>query len=959
MSRRKFFQLITVATLLLITLTWSSALACPPTLGKGSRGVDIQSTPWGSVLSQVSSPGSVAASTPLNAAMSDAGDVRINEVMFYPDTGGYEWVELKNNGPASVNISGYSITDEDGNWYRIPDGLPDVPGGAFVVVIFDGLGSDNDDYDFSDNVATLHTPAGLVDVFEDDADQCALYSVSHFIYLPIVLKNYTGPTLPEPVPSTGVFVPPIVSFVAWGGPPGTEAGRASAAGIWETDWYVSLARGLGEESLDVWLAANESIGLLPGSQTSYADDWTLFLVGEVTQGGENLFPIISWYYPAAGATVDSATFAISWNAVAGATGYRFQMDDNADFSSPTEDTILSEPAYVPTSPVPEGTYYWRVKVIFEGGESSWSSGVEINSLTLPSPPGSSVEALQASYKVLGIAWQLQHKDTNMLCLDGDPETGNFAWDAPHTGRGIHGRNYCVRASVSMIASYYGGQLSQDRISYETFKGGPPEGDLGHDVPFTGAQARASLSWALGTNVPAQFGKPTFDQIKAWIDADRPMRAVIPGHSRVIDGYFEFSILGTTWQFLHILDPWDRAKWVNYADDDITYVQVCPAGAGGAPNVRSDEDMDGDGIADTIDDSDGDGICDFDERNRFRGNLRNLNANDPDSDDDLVPDKLDMREYLFDNAGNYSRRTPDIDGDGDRKETDSDNDNFWDVGSIDGCEDTNQNGRFEPGLGETNNFDPTDEKECPAPLVDITSPASGSSDDDCVITLEGTIHSETDLSSASVLVTSGPQSNRFDLAWSGSTPDYSFSQETPLFSGDNLIMVTAVNQFGSGSAHIYVECTMVVRDIHVQLYWPLLGADVDLHFIRPGGTYWSIPDDCHWRNMNPDWGVPGDPTDDPELDVDCITTCTLENIVLSRPVTGTYSVKVHYYSDHGRGPTNPTVRVWVQGERYDFGPHYMTNDQVWSVCTIEWPSKVVTPGGLVTSQSPDKARSSQK
>jgi len=909
---------------------------------------------WRPALSQASSPGNVAASKPLNTATSGTGQVRINEVMFYPDTGGYEWVELKNDSSSPINISGYGITDEDGNWYSIPDALPDVPGGAFVVVIFDGAGSGSDDYDLSDNVATLHTPPGLVNIFEDNADQCALYSISHFIYLPLVLKNYSGPTPPEPVPSTGVFVPPIVAFVAWGGPPGAEAGRASAAGIWGTDWYVSLARGLGDISPETALAPGESIGLPPGSETSLPDDWAIFLEGEATPGSENQVPIITWYTPAAGATVGSESFAIAWNGVPGATGYRFQLDNNSDFSSPTEDTILSEPSYVPTSPVPEGTYYWRVKVILEGDESPWSSGVEIRSLTLPSPPTSSIKPAELSYKVLGITWQLQHKDTNMVCLDGDPETGNASWDAPHTNTGIHGRMYCVRASVSMMASYYGGHLSQDRISYELFKGGPPEKDLGHNVGVAAPPDPAEtdlLSWALGVNVPVQVGKPTFAQIKTWIDADRPIMARIPGHMRVIDGYFEFDLLATTWQFISLLDPGSRAQWKNYPDDNIAHVWVGPAGAGGAPNVRSDEDVDTDGIVDTIDDSDGDGICDFDEINRFRGNLFNLDPNNPDSDGDLVPDKLDMREYLFDNAGNYSRRNPDIDGDGDRKETDPDNDNFWDVGSIDGCEDTNRNGRLD--AGETSNFDPTEgnEKECPAPIVDITSPASGSSDDDCVITLEGTINSETDLTSASVLVTSGPQSNRFDLAWSGSAPDYSFSQEIPLFSGDNLIMVTAVNQFGSASDHIYVECTMVIRDIHVQLYWPLLGSDVDLHLIRPGGTYWSIPDDCHWRNMNPDWGVPGDPTDDPELDIDCITSCTLENIVLSRPVTGTYSVKVHYYSDHDLGPTTASVRVWVQGVRHDFAA-YLVDGQVWSVCTIDWPSKVVTPGGLVTFQLPE-------
>lgn len=847
MSRRKFFQLITVATLLLITLTLSPTLASPPTLGEGSPGVGIQSAPWEPVLCRVSSPGRVAASAPLSATTDSTGDIRINEVMFYPDTGGNEWVELKNTGSAPVNISGYSITDEDGNMYRIPDALPDVPGGAFVVVTFDGAGSGSDDYDFSDNVATLHTPPGLVDIFEDDADQCALYNViySIYVYLPLVLKNYVSWNPPVPEPPSDFPTPPIVAFVAWGAEPGGDAGNASVAGIWSEGWYVSLARGLGEESSEASLVPNESIGLLPDSETGHPDDWTLFQAGEVTQGGQNSSPVISWYYPAPGATVDSETFTISWNAVHGATGYRFQMDDNIDFSSPTVDTTLTEPAYIPTSPVPEGTYYWRVKVVSDGSESSWSPGVEIHSLTLPSPRGSSLHPAQLSDKVLGITWQLQHKDTNMLCLDGDAETGNEPWNAPHSVRGTHGRNYCVRASVSMIASYYGGNLSQDRITYETFKGGGPEGDLGHDVPFTGVQARASLSWALGTNVPAQFGKPTFAQIKAWIDADRPMRAVIPGHSRALDGYLEFDIGITSWQFLHILDPWDRAKWVSYADDNIIYVQVGPAGTRGAPNVRSDEDVDSDGTADTMDDSDGDGVCDFDESNRF-----SLVPNDSDSDDDLVQDQADIREYVFDATVNFSPRNPDIDGDGKRKELDPDNDYAANDGTMDGCEDSDQDGKYESDLGETDNFKPSDDKT-----------------------------------------------------------------------------------------------------LHIRLTWPQLGSDVDLHLIKPGAAMWS-GGDCYYGNLHPDWGIPGT-CGDPTLDVDCITQCTVENIRLDKLESGTYSIKLHYYWDHDLGPTSPRVTMWVQQTRYDFGPRQMTDDQVWDVCTVEWPSMVVTSGGLVTSQSSEE------
>ncbi len=49
--------------------------------------------------------------------------------MFAPAAGGHEWVELKNGGGAPVALAGYRVTDEDGNWYHIPAGLPPVPQG--------------------------------------------------------------------------------------------------------------------------------------------------------------------------------------------------------------------------------------------------------------------------------------------------------------------------------------------------------------------------------------------------------------------------------------------------------------------------------------------------------------------------------------------------------------------------------------------------------------------------------------------------------------------------------------------------------------------------------------------------------------------------------------------------------------------------------------------------------------
>jgi formylglycine-generating enzyme required for sulfatase activity len=615
--------------------------------------------------------------------------------MFYPSPGEYEWLELKNSGTASIDIHGYSLTDEDGNWYRIPDALSIVPAGAFVIVVFDGLGAASDDYDFGDTLATLHSQPGLVNIFEDDADQAALVPFSLVIYLPIITRPDIGTPVNPPIPDGT----PIVSFVAWGADPGNAAQNAAQAGIWPQGLYIDLSVVAETSTPDI--APGRTLGLLPNSQSAYPGDWIYYQLIEASLGAENPVPGISNFDPPSGAVIDSDTFAIGWEFIQGAESYQFQMDNNGNFSSPEYDLILPEPAFIPSSPVPEGQYYWRVKVMRGSTTSLWSASVEINSLAYP---GSLSAAASSTPNPLGITWQAQGKDTKMLCLAGDDEGGNYSWDAPHTtttppARSSHGSHACGRASVSMLASYYGGHLSQDRIAYHDYQGG--ENDLGHGL--TNKDINQTLQWA---NIPTarMSGKPTFQDIVAWIDAGSPLISLRPGHFRVIDGYRTFQHNSQTIQEIHLLDPWTRDRWVSYATDDTQVVWVGPAAAGGAPNVRSDESS-------VSTDSDLDGIVDFDEINRF-----GLNQNYADSDGDVIPDKADLREAVFDNLGLFTPKARDIDQDGFSKEKDLDNDND---GMRDGCEDANRNGMYEPNLSETSNFDANSKNQCspiPAEMV---------------------------------------------------------------------------------------------------------------------------------------------------------------------------------------------------------------------------------------------------
>ena len=877
--------------------------------------------------------------------------VLLSEVMSYPAAGGREWVELRNYGTVPRSLRGHSIRDEDGISYRIPPALPDLPPGLLVVVIFDGLGSGSDDTNFNDGVATLHSPPGMVDIFEDNGDQVALYRVSHVQYLPLTLSNYAGSAPPVPRPSR--LSPPtfVVSFVAWGINPSGDENAAAAGGIWPPETFVGTAAEPGGDSLQ----PGGTIGRLPGRFSESPSDWAIYRPGERTQGVSNPLAAPFLRNPSNGIATCNRRVTFGWETVPRIDGYRFQVDDNANFSSPLISVSVGESFYAPNADLPLGILYFRVKAL--GGPNGDSAFSPAQSVTILDCAALLAESGPQASALLNVTPKLQHKDTHTLNLDGDPQTGQSRWDSAHESDGdwIVGNGtpvrvspldnmYCTRASISMIVAYHGGNLSQDYISYFYRGEGAPEGDLGHGLGMwpngdlaTGTGKKA-FDWAMNGNaVTSSRGKPTFAQIKAWIDADRPMLVVENSdtHSVVLNGY------STEGELVYRTDPWTATgAWVTLASWSISEYHVPPKLA--IPLIpRSDEDLNHNLVSDLIDDTDFDGVSDFDERNRFRGNLRSLNPSSADSDGDGVPDKTDMLAHVFNSAGNYSRISADVDGDGDRKETDPDNDNYWDTGSSDGCEDINRDGFFN-GTEETSNFDPSQEqeRECAEPEVNISAPAGGSVAQ-CQVDLEGTIHSESDLTSVNVIITGQSGNNLLELAWSGTRPDFRFDTVVPVFSGNNTIQVTASNEYGSGNDYATVKCNGGVPDIHVQLTWPQVGSDFDLHFIRPGGVYWAIPDDCHFRNRNPDWGVIGVRDDNPQLDVDCITACTIENIFLDVAGAGVYTIKVHYYSDHGHGPGSPRVRVWVGNNQLTFGPRQMTNDQVWDVATITWPAGSVT------------------
>lgn len=162
-------------------------------------------------------------------------------------------------------------------------------------------------------------------------------------------------------------------------------------------------------------------------------------------------------------------------------------------------------------------------------------------------------------------------------------------------------------------------------------------------------------------------------------------------------------------------------------------------------------------------------------------------------------------------------------------------------------------------------------------------------------------------------------------------------------------------------------------IHVELLWDTpgdpdqtdtgayAGADLDLHFLHPDAPsdadapdldddgapdpYFDSLLDCYWLNPHPDWGeIEGtDGRDDPGLDRDDTDGAGPENLNLASPEDGArYEVAVSYRNDHGYGSSYATVRVYIRGGlAWESASVRLVSEDLWSVCTIDWPSGTVT------------------
>ena len=138
-------------------------------------------------------------------------------------------------------------------------------------------------------------------------------------------------------------------------------------------------------------------------------------------------------------------------------------------------------------------------------------------------------------------------------------------------------------------------------------------------------------------------------------------------------------------------------------------------------------------------------------------------------------------------------------------------------------------------------------------------------------------------------------------------------------GDYVAELTVTNSEGVTSSPCETTLTAEpVEALWVEMFWESPNDDMDLHLLAPGGSI-ETDTDCYFANCTPtswttlDWGVFGDVSDDPSLDLDDIDDSGPENINIESPQDAVYTVLVHDYPGSVFAPGNPvTVNIYLNG-----------------------------------------------
>jgi hypothetical protein len=172
-------------------------------------------------------------------------------------------------------------------------------------------------------------------------------------------------------------------------------------------------------------------------------------------------------------------------------------------------------------------------------------------------------------------------------------------------------------------------------------------------------------------------------------------------------------------------------------------------------------------------------------------------------------------------------------------------------------------------------------------------------------------------------------------------------------GDYEVQLVVTNAAGTVSAPDRCAIAAVPADeLHVELSWDTPAADLDLHLARGDAAIFEVGEDCSFCAISPQWGA-ANPDDDPRLDLDDQGGFGPENINIREPSDAAYTVRVHYWEEHGDDVVTARVRVYSYGLLAWEGTRTMERDEVWDVGLVNWPAGTFGAYSTVNYTSPTR------
>lgn len=158
-------------------------------------------------------------------------------------------------------------------------------------------------------------------------------------------------------------------------------------------------------------------------------------------------------------------------------------------------------------------------------------------------------------------------------------------------------------------------------------------------------------------------------------------------------------------------------------------------------------------------------------------------------------------------------------------------------------------------------------------------------------------------------------------------------------GDYVVSLVVTDEDALVSEPSFTMLSVVPYEhLIVNLTWDVSELDLDLHLLRPDGTYYS-EGDCFFANPEPDWGITGDIMDNPMLLTDDEGWEARESIELLRPEESTYTILVHHYNQRDAAIPYTTPHIEIVGDGVVISatdtPRLTSEGLVMTIGKVDW------------------------